>query len=179
MQITKLTKEILDNQINCCKLINAPIKNIEIIKVDNSHDSVTLKVHVDDMNGYLITKYHDEVQSEYMKEKYPNQYSCIFTLEDIEPALLDDIILTDKEQQIIKLLIKKYNFEYLIKYIYADDQSTILSFYIHDNNITIDSISIPNDIALKFENGMFKGMLCNKKYSRSDFDFLEEKENAN
>lgn len=80
MHITKLTKRILDNQINCCELINAPIKNIEIIKTDSYHDSITLKVHVDDMNGYLITKYHDEVQSEYMKKRYPKQYSCVFTL---------------------------------------------------------------------------------------------------
>lgn len=178
MQITKLTKKILDNQINCCKLINAPIKNIEIIKVDNSHDSVTLKVHVDDMNGYLITKYHDGVQSEYMKKKYPNQYSCMFTLEDIEPALLDDIILTDEEKQIIKSLIKKYNFKTLCKYLSSIDNGVLIDLVIHDKKVTVDSINDPNAIELKFENGMFKGMLCGS-YERKDFDFLEEKENAN
>ena len=178
MKITKLTKKILDNQINCCKLINAPIKNIEIRKTDNSHDSVTLKVHVDDMNGYLITQYHDEVQSEYMKKEYPKQYSCIFTLEDIEPALLDDIILTDEEQQIIKLLIKKYNFKTLCKYLSSIDNGVLIGLLIHDEKVTIDSINTPNTIELKFEKGMFKGMLFGT-YERKDFNFLEEKEDEN
>lgn len=178
MQITKLTKRILDNQINCCELINAPIKNIEIIKTDSYHDSITLKVHVDDMNGYLITKYHDEVQSEYMKKEYPKQYSCVFTLEEIEPALLDDIILTDEEKQIIKSLIKKYNFKRLCKYRSWRDDGVYIGLLIHDEKVTIDSINIPNDIEFKFEKGMFKGMLY-KDYERKDFNFLEEQKDEN
>ena len=184
MKLTKLTKQILNNQIDCCKLTQFRIEYIEITKSNYCSKVITLKIcgkNEDIANRYLKITYCDEVQSDYIEKEYLSQNkTCSFTLNDIEPVLLDDIILTEEENQIIKKLIKKYNFDSLVKYIYAEDhQSTVLSLHIYDNNITVNSLDIPNDVALKFEPESFKGLLCNKKYKRTDFEVLEEKENEN
>ena len=181
MQITKLTKRLLDNYVDCCNALGRTIKDISIVKLKSPDDSdVVLTVFFTDDNiAPMDIYYKDFTQAQYIDENCKNERPYMFTLKDIEPALLDDIILTDEEKQIIKSLIKKYNFKRLCKYRSWRDDGVYIGLIIHDEKVTIDSINIPNAIKLKFEKGLFKGLLDNKEYKREDFNFLEEQEDEN
>ena len=181
MQITKLTKRLLDNYVDCCNALGRTIKDISIVKLKSPDDSdVVLTVFFTDDNiAPMAIYYKDFTQAQYIDENCKNERPCMFTLEDIEPALLDDIILTDEEKQIIRSLIKKYNFKFLSKNVFWVDGSTILSLVMRDTNTTIDLIDTPNDICFKLEKGLFKGLINGKDYKREDFNFLEEQEDEN
>lgn len=181
MQITKLTKRLLDNYVDCCNALGRTIKDISIVKLKSPDDSdVVLTVFFTDDNiAPMDIYYKDFTQAQYIDENCKNERPCMFTLKDIEPALLDDIILTDEEKQIIKSLIKKYNFKFLSKNVFWVDGSTILSLVMRDTNTTIDLIDIPNNIVFKLEKGLFKGLINGKDYKREDFNFLEEKKDEN
>lgn len=179
MRLTKLTKRLLDNYLDCCNALERNIKHISMVRC-NDIDGIHLKIFFTDENILPIyIQYRDFTQARYIDEKYESDPSFIFTLEEIEPALLDDIILTDDEKQIIKSLIKKYNFKSLTKNVFWFDNTTIIALSMRDTNTTRDLIDIPNNIGFKFETGLFKGLLNNKEYKREDFNFLEEKENEN
>lgn len=181
MRLSKLTKRLLDNYVDCCNALGRNIKDISIVKLKSPDDSdIVLTVFFTDGNiAPMDIYYKDFNQAQYIDENCNNEKPYIFTLEDIEPALLDDIILTDEEKQIIKSLIKKYNFKSLSKNVFWVDNTTIISLSVRDTNTTIDLIDTPNNIGFKFEPGLFKGLANGKEYKREDFNFLEEKENEN
>lgn len=180
MQITKLTKRLLDNYIDCCNALERKIKDISILRLKSpDNDSVLLTIFFTADNILpMDVQYRDFAQAQYIDENCQNEKPCRFTLEEIEPALLDDIILTDEEKQIIKLLIKKYNFKRLCKYHSPMESGIYIGLIIHDEKVNINSINNSNAIELKFENGMFEGILY-KSYERKDFNFLEEQEDEN
>ena len=181
MQITKLTKRLLDNYVDCCNALERKIKEISILRLKSpDNDSVLLTIFFTIANILpMDVQYRDFAQAQYIDENYQNEKPCMFTLEEIEPALLDDIILTDEEKKIIKLLIKKYYFECLTKNLFWDGHPTIISLSMRDTNTTIDLIDLPNNIGFKFEPGLFKGLANGKEYKREDFNFLEEQEDEN
>lgn len=179
MRLTKLTKRLLDNYVDCCNALGRTIDTITF-KRTLGCDGIDLTIWFTEKTiSPIHITYGDLIQSQYLDAEYlDNHKSTQFTLEEIEPALLDDIILNDEEKQIIKSLIKKYNFKRLYKSHSWRDSEVYISLLIHDEKVTINSINNPNAIELKFEQGMFEGMLY-KSYERKDFNFLEEKENEN
>lgn len=180
MRLTKLTKRLLDNYIDCCNALGRTIDTITFKRTVGC-DGIDLTIWFTEKTiSPIHITYGDLTQSQYLDAEYlDNQKPIQFTLKEIEPALLDDIILTDEEKQIIKLLIKKYNFEYLTKNVLWYDNSTIITLLMRDTNTTIDLIDAPNNIGFKLETGLFKGLVNGKEYKREDFNFLEEKENEN
>ena len=175
MQITKLTKKILDSQIKMFKDINN-FKDDEItitfLMENKNLDTINLKLKT--KNDVTQTSYifKDEILADYLKDKLDSSNQCVCSLSDIESQLLDMITLTKSEISLIKAITTTItDFTFLCKFCTEEDNKKITFVALASENFSSISekegyLIVPEVLRFKFNGDVLPNIVEYKYYTK-------------